>query len=169
MSKTKQGNQKLKDNYNNLQQKHSWNIWTENGITVTTVNNKIKLHKKLHNQLIDNSISQLVWYTTYHLLSKELKFISSPKPTNINTIYNSSTTQNSTNPIYHQLTSTPYQLKNNNDIIIKQADKGGAIVIWPKKDYLAEAYKQLNTNHYQRIRWSNTTANQNTTTIYSRL
>ena len=44
------------------------------------------------------------------------------------------------------------QLKNNNDIIIKPADKGGAIVIWPKKDYLTEAYRQLNnTNHYQRI------------------
>lgn len=44
------------------------------------------------------------------------------------------------------------ELKSNNDIIIKPADKGGAIVIWPKENYLTEAYKQLNnTNHYQRI------------------
>ena len=44
------------------------------------------------------------------------------------------------------------EIKNNNDIVIKPADKGGAIVIWPKVDYLTEAYKQLNnTNHYQRI------------------
>ena len=44
------------------------------------------------------------------------------------------------------------QLKSNNDLIIKPADKGGAIVIWPKNDYLAEAYKQLNnTNHYKKI------------------
>ena len=174
-------------------------------------NNKIKLHKKLHNQLIDNSIINLsdtpLTKSATNLLSKGLKFIPSPKPTHFNTIYNSflkyrrnmynkyffrdnqsiihpfRTRSKFTPPppdnsnlteyisqIYHDLktqhtqqkqhkpsvTSTDLhyinQLKNNNDIIIKPADKGGAIVIWPKKDYLTEAYKQLNnTNHYQRI------------------
>jgi hypothetical protein len=38
-------------------------------------------------------------------------------------------------------------------LIVKPADKGGAIVIWPKDAYLAEAYRQLNdSNHYQKIR-----------------
>ena len=34
---------------------------------------------------------------------------------------------------------------------LKPADKGGAIVIWPKDSYLKEAYRQLNdSNHYQK-------------------
>ena len=35
------------------------------------------------------------------------------------------------------------ELSNNTNIIIKPADKGGAVVILDKKDYLAEGYKQL--------------------------
>ena len=35
-------------------------------------------------------------------------------------------------------------LKNSSDIIIKEADKGGAIVVWGRKDYCNEAYRQLN-------------------------
>ena len=43
-------------------------------------------------------------------------------------------------------------LQNNKNLIVKPADKGGAIVIWPKDDYLREASKQLeNTAHYQHI------------------
>ena len=57
-------------------------------------NNKMKLHKKLHNQLIDNSIINLadtpLTKSAPNLLSKGLKFIPSPKPTHFNTIYNSS-------------------------------------------------------------------------------
>ena len=42
-----------------------------------------------------------------------------------------------------------HNLKTDNDLIVKPADKGGAIVIWPKDAYLAEAYRQLNySNHY---------------------
>ena len=38
------------------------------------------------------------------------------------------------------------------NLIVKPADKGGAIVIWPRDDYLREASKQLeNTAHYQHI------------------
>ena len=38
------------------------------------------------------------------------------------------------------------------DLIVKPADKGGAIVIWPKDSYLAEAYRQLNNpDHYQKL------------------
>ncbi len=40
------------------------------------------------------------------------------------------------------------QLKNNKDIIIKRADKGNKIVLWPRDLYLAEAYKQLNDQNY---------------------
>ena len=37
-------------------------------------------------------------------------------------------------------------------MIVKPADKGGAIVIWPRDAYLAEAYRQLNdSNHYQKL------------------
>ena len=37
-------------------------------------------------------------------------------------------------------------------VIVKPADKGGAIVIWPKDSYLKEAYRQLNdSNHNRKI------------------
>ena len=43
-------------------------------------------------------------------------------------------------------------LQNNKNLIVKPADKGGAIVIWPRDDYLREASKQLeNTAHYRHI------------------
>jgi hypothetical protein len=35
-------------------------------------------------------------------------------------------------------------LRKNDQIIVKPADKGGAVVIWPREDYIAEANKQLN-------------------------
>ena len=41
-------------------------------------------------------------------------------------------------------------LKNNNNIVIKQADKGGNIVIMNKQDYIQEGLRQLsNSNHYE--------------------
>ena len=36
-----------------------------------------------------------------------------------------------------------YDFKNDQSIVIKEADKGSAVVIWDKKDYLMEAEKQL--------------------------
>ena len=36
-----------------------------------------------------------------------------------------------------------YNLKNDQSIVIKEADKGSAVFIWDKKDYLREAEKQL--------------------------
>ena len=44
------------------------------------------------------------------------------------------------------------ELRDNPHIIIKPADKGGAIVIQNRKDYLMEGYKQLsNTDFYQKL------------------
>ena len=42
-------------------------------------------------------------------------------------------------------------LRENNDLIVKPADKGGAIVIWPRESYLMEAYKQLNNNLHHKL------------------
>ena len=43
-------------------------------------------------------------------------------------------------------------LKNRTDIVIKPADKGGALVIMNSKDYLKESLRQLNdTNYYQKL------------------
>ena len=43
-------------------------------------------------------------------------------------------------------------LQKNDNLIVKPADKGGAIVIWPRDDYIHEASKQLaNTTHYNHI------------------
>ena len=36
-----------------------------------------------------------------------------------------------------------YYLKNDQAIVIKEADKGSAVVIWDNQDYLIEAEKQL--------------------------
>ena len=37
-----------------------------------------------------------------------------------------------------------YSLKNANSIIIKEADKGSAVVVWDREDYLKEVKNQLN-------------------------
>lgn len=45
-----------------------------------------------------------------------------------------------------------YDLKNNNNIVIKSADKGSATVIMNKSCYLQEAYRQLyNVNYYKKL------------------
>ena len=36
-----------------------------------------------------------------------------------------------------------YDLKNDKSIIIKSADKGSAVVVWDREDYIKEAEKQL--------------------------
>ncbi|XP_013774920.1 uncharacterized protein LOC106459805 [Limulus polyphemus] len=48
-------------------------------------------------------------------------------------------------------------LKHGNDIIIKQADKGGVIVIQDKSDYINEAYRHLNDiNYCKKVDWDPT-------------
>lgn len=45
------------------------------------------------------------------------------------------------------------KLKNNSNIVIKPADKGGSLVIMDKDNYLLEAYKQLNDkNYYKKLK-----------------
>ena len=56
----------------------------------------------------------------------------------------------------HELQSIN-ELKTDSNLIVKPADKGGAIVIWPKDAYLAEAYRQLNNNnHYKKLTYDPT-------------
>ncbi|XP_056411823.1 uncharacterized protein LOC130355563 isoform X1 [Hyla sarda] len=43
-------------------------------------------------------------------------------------------------------------LKNNKDFLIKEADKGGNVVLWPLDKYICEALRQLNDrNYYQQL------------------
>ncbi|XP_056387098.1 uncharacterized protein LOC130282653 isoform X2 [Hyla sarda] len=43
-------------------------------------------------------------------------------------------------------------LKNNKDFLIKEADKGGNVVLWPLEKYICEALRQLNDrNYYQQL------------------
>ena len=48
---------------------------------------------------------------------------------------------------YNNLTSKErlalYDLKNDKNIVIKGADKGSAVVVWDREDYIKEAEKQL--------------------------
>ena len=39
-------------------------------------------------------------------------------------------------------------LKNNRDLVIRQADKGGATVVWGKSLYIQEAFRQLHKATY---------------------
>uniref|UniRef100_A0A8C2FIF0 Uncharacterized protein n=1 Tax=Cyprinus carpio TaxID=7962 RepID=A0A8C2FIF0_CYPCA len=43
------------------------------------------------------------------------------------------------------------EITNMNDIIIRPADKGGAVVVLSKEMYIQEATRQLDTKHYERI------------------
>lgn len=48
-------------------------------------------------------------------------------------------------------------LSKDEDIVIKKADKGGAIVVWCKEMYVKEAYRQLcNTEFYQPLTFNPT-------------
>ena len=48
---------------------------------------------------------------------------------------------------YNNLTSKErqalYDLKNDKSIVIKSADKGSAVVVWDRENYIKEAEKQL--------------------------
>ena len=44
-----------------------------------------------------------------------------------------------------------YSLKNDNAILIKGADKGSAVVVWDREDYLKEAHKQLSEEVYAEV------------------
>ncbi|GFR65041.1 telomerase reverse transcriptase [Elysia marginata] len=54
-----------------------------------------------------------------------------------------------------------WDLKNRNDIIIKPADKGGAVVVWRKDLYLAEGARQLSNSTFYRQRSNDSTIPNN--------
>ena len=39
-------------------------------------------------------------------------------------------------------------LKNNDEIVVRGADKGGATIVWGKTQYIDESLRQLNDTHY---------------------
>ena len=51
------------------------------------------------------------------------------------------------------------ELKERNDIVIKQADKGSAVVVMDKVDYLEEANKQLTDERFYKNLDSDPTKN----------
>ena len=58
-------------------------------------------------------------------------------------------------------------LKSNGSIIIRKADKGGNTVILNKKDYIAEANRQLrNTRHYKPVSKDSTIVTAKQVTYY---
>ena len=51
--------------------------------------------------------------------------------------------QNKYNNLTREERSALYNLKNDKNIVIKSADKGSAVVVWDRDDYIKEAEKQL--------------------------
>ena len=51
--------------------------------------------------------------------------------------------QNKSNNLTREEQSALYNLKNDKNIVIKSADKGSAVVVWDRDDYIKEAEKQL--------------------------
>ena len=54
--------------------------------------------------------------------------------------------QNKYNNLTREERSALYNLKNEKNIVIKSADKGSAVVVWDRDDYIKEAEKQLGHN-----------------------
>ena len=104
--------------------------------TKSTFKHPFKIPTNFTAPIPDNSNLQEYISQVYHDLKTEYNKTTQPPVPNISK---------------HELQSIN-TLKNDNDLIVKPADKGGAIVIWPKDSYLAEAYRQLNNpDHYQKL------------------
>ncbi len=104
--------------------------------TGNTTKHPFKLPTKFTAPLPDNSNLQEYISNVYHDLKTEYNANIQPATPNIS----------------KQELHSIHKLKTDNDLIVKPADKGGAIVIWPKDSYLAEAYRQLNNlNHHQKV------------------
>ena len=124
---------------------------------------KNKLHKKIHNNLQHKAVINLsdknISNSTLMALSKGLSCIpSSNLQEYISNIYQDLKTEYEEHKehakpnISKDELQAIHNLKTDNDLIVKPADKGGAIVIWPKDAYLAEAYRQLSdSNHYRKL------------------
>ena len=51
--------------------------------------------------------------------------------------------QNKYNSLTREERRTLYDLKNHKNIVIKSTDKGSAVAVWDREDYIKEAEKQL--------------------------
>ena len=117
-----------------------------------------------------NLSSRILNKAEVSLLSKGLQFVPTPKNINLSKIKEELeifgrklrlleilALQKNFNSKYSNLTKEErnaiYSLRDDNTIIIKEADKGSGIVVWDWKDYLAEAKKQLDDKEvYQEVR-----------------
>ena len=93
-----------------------------------------------------------VWQMYFLIFSISLGvLLSAARPSSLYRTNYQITTNPPRSNITKQEIQSLHQLKTD-DSLVKPADKGGAIVIWPKDSYLKEAYRQLNdSNHYQKI------------------
>ena len=95
----------------------------------------------------DHHVSQHTLDTVQRVVTRTESILSK------NTIRNNKILMNKSNSNLSSSERTALtNLRNNKDIIIKPADKGGATVIMNKISYLNEAYRQLhNTNYYLKL------------------
>ena len=60
--------------------------------------------------------------------------------------------QNKYNILTREEQSALYSLKNDKNIVIKSADKGSAVVVWDRNDYIKEGEEQLgHKDTYQEV------------------
>ena len=106
------------------------------GHTTRNTKHPFKLPSNFTAPIPDNNNLQEYISNVYHDIKTNYQITTNPPSSNIT----------------KQEIQSLHQLKTDNDLLVKPADKGGAIVIWPKDSYLKEAYRQLNySNHYQKI------------------
>ena len=110
--------------------------------------NKLQLHKKAHNHLIQNSVVNLSYTPlpkpTTNLLSKGLKFIPSPNPTHYNTVYQSFLNYRRNMHMkyfFRKNTPTKHPFKTTSRFTPPQPDNSNLM------EYISLVYHDLKTQH----------------------